>query len=84
MGDDLSLFPGGIACVVGVVEVGLLATVVGVTALFGVVGIALITVVRAVGVAVLSSVVEGALLIAVVVRVPYVVPTGTGGMNEKE
>ena len=64
MGNDLS-----------VSEVGLLATVVGVilTALFGVVGVALITVVR---VAVLSSVVEGALLIATVVGDLSVVPTG--------
>ena len=67
MGNDLS-----------VSEVGLLATVVGdiLTALFGV---ALITVVR---VAVLSSVVEGALLIATVVGDSSVVPTGKGGTNE--
>ena len=60
------MFPGEIA---HVVLVGLLATVVGVilTALFGVVGVVL-----------LSSVVEGALLIAAVV------PTGKGGMSEKE
>ena len=71
MGNDLS-----------VSEVGLLATVVGVilTVLYGVVGVALITVVR---VAVLSSVVEGALLIAAVVGDSSVVPTGKGGMNER-
>ena len=68
MGNDLSVSEGG-----------LLATVVGVilTALYGV---ALITVVR---VAVLSSVVEGALLIATVVGDSSVVPTGKGGMNER-
>ena len=57
--------PLGVGNDLSVSEVGLLATVVGVilTVLFGVVGVALITVVR---VAVLSSVVEGALLIATV------------------
>ena len=58
MGNDLS-----------VSDVGLLAAVVGVilTVLFGVVGVALITV----------------LLIATVVGDSSVVPTGKGGMNER-
>ena len=65
-----AVFPGEIACVVGVVEVNLTALL----------GVALITVIV---VAVLSSVVEGALLIASVVGYSSVVPTGTGDMNEK-
>ena len=76
--------PLGVGNDLSVSEVGLLATVVGVilTVLFGVAGVALITVVR---VAVLSSVVEGALLIAAVVRSrdSSFVPTGKGGMNER-
>ena len=74
--------PLGVGNDLSVSDVGLLATVVGVilTVLFGVVGVALITVVR---VAVLSSVVEGALLIATVVGDSSVVPTGKGGMNER-
>ena len=44
----------------------------------------MIAVVKAVGVALLSSVVEGALLIAGVVGESSVVPTGKGGLSEKE
>ena len=67
------MFPGEIARVVGVVEVIL-------TALFGVVGVALIAVIR---VALLSSVTEGALLIASLVGYTSVVSTGTRDMSEK-